>query len=139
MFVLYVLFFWVILLLFFFYFFFFQAEDGIRDKLVTGVQTCALPICFHRLVIWRETTLDRKLWAHAPEEVDRCSGLGECAGDGQNRGARRHRDERTRAPAQRVHTSQGHRKHLERRGNAHPRRCSHATSCATHDQQQQEV
>src|SRR5687767_15540587 len=26
------------------YFFFFQAEDGIRDKLVTGVQTCALPI-----------------------------------------------------------------------------------------------
>src|SRR5205823_8733282 len=24
---------------------FFQAEDGIRDKLVTGVQTCALPIC----------------------------------------------------------------------------------------------
>src|SRR5687767_15461578 len=24
------------------YFFFFQAEDGIRDKLVTGVQTCAL-------------------------------------------------------------------------------------------------
>src|SRR2546425_9308218 len=29
-----------------FYFFFFQAEDGIRDKLVTGVQTCALPILF---------------------------------------------------------------------------------------------
>ena len=25
-------------------FFFFQAEDGIRDRLVTGVQTCALPI-----------------------------------------------------------------------------------------------
>src|SRR2546425_13018354 len=25
-------------------FFFFQAEDGIRDELVTGVQTCALPI-----------------------------------------------------------------------------------------------
>src|SRR2546425_7650946 len=28
----------------FLFFFFFQAEDGIRDKLVTGVQTCALPI-----------------------------------------------------------------------------------------------
>src|SRR5207247_11346350 len=27
------------------FFFFFQAEDGIRDPLVTGVQTCALPIC----------------------------------------------------------------------------------------------
>src|SRR5690606_40978443 len=29
---------------FLFYFFFFQAEDGIRDFHVTGVQTCALPI-----------------------------------------------------------------------------------------------
>src|SRR5690349_22188470 len=28
----------------FFVFFFFQAEDGIRDLYVTGVQTCALPI-----------------------------------------------------------------------------------------------
>src|SRR5260370_17062581 len=28
----------------FVYFFFFQAEDGIRDSSVTGVQTCALPI-----------------------------------------------------------------------------------------------
>src|SRR5215469_18028602 len=28
----------------FFFFFFFQAEDGIRDLYVTGVQTCALPI-----------------------------------------------------------------------------------------------
>src|SRR2546421_7704810 len=27
-----------------FSFFFFQAEDGIRDLIVTGVQTCALPI-----------------------------------------------------------------------------------------------
>src|SRR2546427_9566376 len=30
--------------LFFLFFFFFQAEDGIRDLTVTGVQTCALPI-----------------------------------------------------------------------------------------------
>src|SRR2546426_5722582 len=29
---------------YFFFFFFFQAEDGIRDYKVTGVQTCALPI-----------------------------------------------------------------------------------------------
>src|SRR5437763_10642679 len=28
-----------------YFFFFFQAEDGIRDTSVTGVQTCALPIC----------------------------------------------------------------------------------------------
>src|SRR3712207_9101797 len=31
--------------LLFMVFFFFQAEDGIRDIGVTGVQTCALPIC----------------------------------------------------------------------------------------------
>src|SRR6266705_6180232 len=30
--------------IFFLFFFFFQAEDGIRDRTVTGVQTCALPI-----------------------------------------------------------------------------------------------
>src|SRR2546426_4406529 len=30
------------------FFFFFQAEDGIRDYKVTGVQTCALPISGHR-------------------------------------------------------------------------------------------
>src|SRR5687767_15445388 len=29
---------------------FFQAEHGIRDKLVTGVQTCALPICRRRVL-----------------------------------------------------------------------------------------
>src|SRR5207249_9458950 len=32
------------LFMYFFIFFFFQAEDGIRDRNVTGVQTCALPI-----------------------------------------------------------------------------------------------
>src|SRR2546426_12366150 len=31
-------------------FFFFQAEDGIRDYKVTGVQTCALPICASLLI-----------------------------------------------------------------------------------------
>src|SRR5690349_22680869 len=38
------LFFFCILIFLFFFFFFFQAEDGIRDLYVTGVQTCALPI-----------------------------------------------------------------------------------------------
>src|ERR1039457_7359807 len=34
--------------------FFFQAEDGIRDYKVTGVQTCALPICIGVCsVTWR--------------------------------------------------------------------------------------
>src|SRR5688572_32930393 len=35
----------------FFFFFFFQAEDGIRDLTVTGVQTCALPIYNATLVV----------------------------------------------------------------------------------------
>src|SRR5256885_3200709 len=42
-------------------FFFFQAEDGIRDYKVTGVQTCALPICPDhqgRLAGHRERRLD---------------------------------------------------------------------------------
>src|SRR5215204_1538699 len=34
----------------FFIFFFFQAEDGIRDHCVTGVQTCALPIWTKRSI-----------------------------------------------------------------------------------------
>src|SRR2546422_2708166 len=34
----------------FFFFFFFQAEDGIRDVAVTGVQTCALPISLAVLI-----------------------------------------------------------------------------------------
>src|SRR3989441_356413 len=48
--------------------FFFQAEDGIRDKLVTGVQTCALPI--YELLRWvprgiRERGSER--WAVRPD------------------------------------------------------------------------
>src|SRR6266404_8295071 len=43
--------------------FFFQAEDGIRDKLVTGVQTCALPIsCPVRpLVNHRREVIERRM------------------------------------------------------------------------------
>src|SRR2546422_1764597 len=37
----------------FVFFFFFQAEDGIRDVAVTGVQTCALPI-------WRRHRAERR-------------------------------------------------------------------------------
>src|SRR5439155_5301012 len=39
----------LILMLIFVIFFFFQAEDGIRDGHVTGVQTCALPISSAKL------------------------------------------------------------------------------------------
>src|SRR2546421_308952 len=36
------------------FFFFFQAEDGIRDLIVTGVQTCALPISQTTLHRWTQ-------------------------------------------------------------------------------------
>src|SRR5437762_3467673 len=42
-------------------FFFFQAEDGIRDTSVTGVQTCALPIWFRHQVA---VTLSEKIEKH---------------------------------------------------------------------------
>src|SRR5206468_9597344 len=48
------------LFLFFFFFFFFQAEDGIRDLIVTGVQTCALPISQAMIV---QVLLATLIWA----------------------------------------------------------------------------
>src|SRR5207247_4159911 len=41
--------------------FFFQAEDGIRDPLVTGVQTCALPILVDPLALVEVHRLARRL------------------------------------------------------------------------------
>src|SRR5438034_7131904 len=42
----------------FFVFFFFQAEDGIRDHCVTGVQTCALPISWETAEDLEEEVVD---------------------------------------------------------------------------------
>src|SRR5688572_32491717 len=66
---------------FFFFFFFFQAEDGIRDLTVTGVQTCALPIWFDgatRISAWRCVAFHARLGSecfeihadNAPNGVD---------------------------------------------------------------------
>src|SRR5437660_7897895 len=44
---------------FLFFFFFFQAEDGIRDGHVTGVQTCALPIFLYENKEWVDYLSDR--------------------------------------------------------------------------------
>src|SRR5256886_9183310 len=43
-------------------FFFFQAEDGIRDLTVTGVQTCALPIFEARLELARGRPAYEFVW-----------------------------------------------------------------------------
>src|SRR5256885_9667873 len=40
--------------------FFFQAEDGIRDYKVTGVQTCALPILILHNIIWANVIVMEK-------------------------------------------------------------------------------
>src|SRR5690606_41201264 len=42
-----------------FFFFFFQAEDGIRDFHVTGVQTCALPISMNGRIMSTLNTMAR--------------------------------------------------------------------------------
>src|SRR5207253_7303356 len=47
-----------------FFFFFFQAEDGIRDGHVTGVQTCALPIYFGS-------------WGRTPQNGERVTWFGD--------------------------------------------------------------
>src|SRR2546421_2166403 len=47
-------------------FFFFQAEDGIRDLIVTGVQTCALPIFADEVLGGRDdmTRVQKRRTAH---------------------------------------------------------------------------
>src|SRR6266478_7859439 len=73
--------------LFLYDFFFFQAEDGIRDLTVTGVQTCALPISSHReRVRSRDEPLARAVVA-------------EQACDRESEGRRRGADRRERDPA----------------------------------------
>src|SRR3712207_9085127 len=79
------------------FFFFFQAEDGIRDIGVTGVQTCALPIS--RLVEWikilkrlwteDEVTFEGQYWQFSGVTIDpkpvRRSGRGRVGEEGRSR------------------------------------------------------
>src|SRR5256885_3135199 len=58
---------------FWFSFFFFQAEDGIRDYKVTGVQTCALPIWAQRAGTTRRVV--RGLWVATAACVVSVAGL----------------------------------------------------------------
>src|SRR5690554_2223734 len=53
----------------FLFFFFFQAEDGIRDADVTGVQTCALPICYLKNFIEYVEGLDSIDKTHVYENI----------------------------------------------------------------------
>src|SRR5256884_5703977 len=52
--------------------FFFQAEDGIRDVAVTGVQTCALPICYQRIAVLEQLgrdTVEAVVWPLSEAEA----------------------------------------------------------------------
>src|ERR1019366_10439663 len=62
--------------------FFFQAEDGIRDWSVTGVQTCALPIyAVHpRFAGWRIRGADRNLDLVVPQAVESPANLAPIGG-----------------------------------------------------------
>src|SRR5207247_7419851 len=51
------------------FFFFFQAEDGIRDPLVTGVQTCALPILLALLLGERLVEDAHQRYGHPPRQI----------------------------------------------------------------------
>src|SRR2546422_7159533 len=62
------------------FFFFFQAEDGIRDVAVTGVQTCALPISVRFMAQDFEGSIAdcRETLARKPGHFGALSGQGLC-------------------------------------------------------------
>src|SRR5690606_39564074 len=61
-------------------FFFFQAEDGIRDFHVTGVQTCALPILVHAIQQLHDGVIGKPFYAKSWYSQDRPSiGMGKQA------------------------------------------------------------
>src|SRR5207244_5045032 len=82
-------------------FFFFQAEDGIRDDLVTGVQTCALPIWC--LVHEEEDALGSGVSEQAITERRRRKGLARSS---------RHLDEAPRVPGREAALNAADRFHL---------------------------
>ena len=61
--------------------FFFQAEDGIRDRLVTGVQTCALPILIRADLEVPEERRDIRLADRSRQVITTC-GVGNLAAMG---------------------------------------------------------
>src|SRR5438132_8029311 len=70
-------------------FFFFQAEDGIRDHCVTGVQTCALPICARRRRAERRATRSGGAdQGGAPPRAPPARGLCRCRPGGARYGPR---------------------------------------------------
>src|SRR2546430_17446363 len=72
--------------------FFFQAEDGIRDLTVTGVQTCALPISRRPSEEPGRSRERDRLYAHPgswPDRMSRLSGEKKRTGFGSHPGGRK--------------------------------------------------
>src|SRR3712207_7204492 len=82
-------------------FFFFQAEDGIRDIGVTGVQTCALPIC--STYGEREYQMPSRFLSEIPEWLKAGTVLGASARrDGWGGASRKREHEGVRSEERRV-------------------------------------
>src|SRR5206468_4747055 len=64
---------------YYFVVFFFQAEDGIRDLIVTGVQTCALPI-YSSIPCWRRVEAAPRP-GHVTQSARRQHGIEEWAAE----------------------------------------------------------
>src|SRR2546429_2583886 len=80
------------------FFFFFQAEDGIRDVAVTGVQTCALPILTNVAGAYSNA---QPVWRHvskAPAELTLWLAQTTASGMGNGRGAGREKGRTRWAP-----------------------------------------
>src|SRR5690606_40453519 len=81
----------------FYFFFFFQAEDGIRDFHVTGVQTCALPIyklgvtadIFFRREILNQPSIDPMYYMHISAPVYAAEWSDGRVGEGKTRSEER--------------------------------------------------
>src|SRR2546421_4761523 len=56
------------------FFFFFQAEDGIRDLIVTGVQTCALPIFKISIASFSTSTVKRNVPEDSASDIRASAG-----------------------------------------------------------------
>src|SRR2546430_8731420 len=82
-------------------FFFFQAEDGIRDLTVTGVQTCALPISFvvRGHVAPRRAAVIGPIQSEVADQIDALRRGGVRDGNGDAAGKRRQSSAHDLAPS----------------------------------------
>src|SRR2546426_9952449 len=99
------------------FFFFFQAEDGIRDYKVTGVQTCALPILLERRLAELGEGIEHIVGGLGEHRLDRAEQLDAIARE--TLGALGERDISHRPEVPRKHRGAAHEVRVEPRGAGH--------------------